>query len=116
MLMVLVGIMVFQPMILLIGRDTSADESVEPKLLGWLLSSTVSWHSGRDVLLLECGWLYCCVFVEDRGGSGRLKGGVALALDPVLKNLGGLLRTMFLIGLDPALRVGGYRGSLTPYG
>jgi hypothetical protein len=41
---------------------------------------------------------------EDGGGSGRLKGGVALALDPVLKKLGGLLRPMFLIGLDPVLR------------
>jgi hypothetical protein len=29
---------------------------------------------------------------------------VALAPDPVLKMLGGLLRPMFLIGLDPALR------------
>jgi hypothetical protein len=44
------------------------------------------------------------VFEEDGGGSGRLKGGVALALDPVLKKLGGLLRPMFLIGLDPTLR------------
>jgi hypothetical protein len=44
------------------------------------------------------------MFVEDGGGSGRLKGGVALAPDPVLKKLGGLLRPMFLIGLDPTLR------------
>jgi hypothetical protein len=29
---------------------------------------------------------------------------VALALDPVLKKIGGLLRPVFLIGLDPALR------------
>jgi hypothetical protein len=33
-----------------------------------------------------------------------MKGRVALALDPVLKKLGGLLSLMFLIGLDPALR------------
>jgi hypothetical protein len=44
------------------------------------------------------------VFAEDGGGSGRLKGRVALALDPVLKKLGGLLRPMFLIGLDLVLR------------
>jgi hypothetical protein len=44
------------------------------------------------------------VFVEDGGGSGRLKGGVALAPDPALKRLGGLLRPMFLIGLDPVLQ------------
>jgi hypothetical protein len=44
------------------------------------------------------------MFAEDGGGSGRLKGGVALAPDPVLKKLGGLLRPMFLIGLDPILQ------------
>jgi hypothetical protein len=56
------------------------------------------------MLLLECNGLDCCVFAEDGGGSGHLKGGVALALDPMLKKLGGLLRPMFLIGLDPVLR------------
>jgi hypothetical protein len=42
--------------------------------------------------------------MEEGGGSGRLKGEVALAPDPVLKRLGGLLRPMFLIGMDPVLR------------
>jgi hypothetical protein len=44
------------------------------------------------------------MFAKDGGGSGRLKSGVALAPDSVLKKLGGLLRPMFLIGLDPVLR------------
>jgi hypothetical protein len=43
------------------------------------------------------------VFAEDGGGSGYLYSGVALALDPVLKRLGGLLRPMFLIGLGVSL-------------
>jgi hypothetical protein len=55
-------------------------------------------------LLLECNDLNCYVFVEDGGGSGRLKGVVALTPDPALKRLGGLLRPMFLIGLNPVLR------------
>jgi hypothetical protein len=55
-------------------------------------------------LLLECSDLDCYMSVEDGGGSGRLTGGVALALDLALKRLGGLLRPMFLIGLDPVLR------------
>jgi hypothetical protein len=56
-------------------------------------------------MLLECDGLECCcVFGEDGGRSGCLKGGMALAPDPVLKKLGGLLRSMFLIGLDPALQ------------
>jgi hypothetical protein len=94
MLMVLFGIMVSQPMLMLIGGDVGAGERfVEPKLL--------EWRKGR--LFLECGRLGCCMFAEDGGGSGSLKGGVALAPDPVLKKLGGLLRQMFLIGLDPVL-------------
>jgi hypothetical protein len=56
------------------------------------------------VLLLECGRLDSCMFVEKGGGFSRLKGGVVLTPDPVLKKLGGLLRSMFLMGLDPALR------------
>jgi hypothetical protein len=105
MLMVLVGIIVSQPMLLFVGGDTGADERfVEPKLLEWLRSGVALWRGGGDRLLLECGGLDCCVFAEDDGGSGRLKGGVALAPDPVLKILGGLLLPMFLIGLDPALR------------
>jgi hypothetical protein len=54
-------------------------------------------------MLLECGGLECCVFAEDGGRSSCLKGGLALAPDLVLKKLGGLLRPMFLIELDPAL-------------
>jgi hypothetical protein len=56
------------------------------------------------------------VFVEDGGESGRLKGSEALAPDPALKRLGGLLRPMFFIGLDPVLRAGGYHGSLKSLG
>jgi hypothetical protein len=103
--MVLVRIMVSQPMLMFVGGDAGAGERfVEPKLLEWLQSGIALWRGAGDRLLLECGGLDCCVFVEDGGGSGRLKGGVALAPDPVLKILGGLLRPMFLIGLDPALR------------
>jgi hypothetical protein len=88
MLMVLVGIMVSQPMLLFVGGDAGAGERfVEPKLLEWLRSGVAPWRDSGDRLLLECGELDCCVFVEDGGGSGRLKGGVALALDPVLKKL-----------------------------
>jgi hypothetical protein len=105
MLMVLVGIMVSQPMLLLVGGDAGADERfVEPKLLEWFQSGAASWRGGTVGLLLECGGLDCCVFVEDGGGSGRLNGGLALAPDLVLKKFGGLLRPMFLIGLDPVLR------------
>jgi hypothetical protein len=106
MLMALVGIMVSQPMLMFVGGDAGAGERfVEPKLLEWLRSGIAPWRGGRDRLLLECSGLECCcVFAEDGGRSGRLKGGMALALDPVLKKLGGLLRPMFLIRLDPALR------------
>jgi hypothetical protein len=104
MLMVLVGIMVSQPMLLFIGGDAGAGERfVEPKLLQLLRFGIAPWHGGRDRMLLECGRLDCCVFVEDGGGSGHLKGRVALAPDPALKTLGGLLRPMFLIGLDAVL-------------
>jgi hypothetical protein len=92
-------------MLLFVRGDAGAGERfVEPKLLKWLRSDVALWRGGGDRLLLECGGLDCCVFAKDGGGSGRLKGGVALALDPVLKILGGLLRPMFLIWLDPALR------------
>jgi hypothetical protein len=104
-LMVLVRIMVSQPMLLLVGGDTGAGERfVEPKLLEWFRSSAASWRGGRVGLLLECGRLDYCMFVEDGAGFGRLKGGMALTPDPVLKKFGGLLRPMFLIGLDPILR------------
>jgi hypothetical protein len=77
---------------LLVGGVVDARERlVESKLLEWLQSGAMSWRDGRDGLLLECGDLDCCVFVEDGGGSGRLKGDVALAPDQALKRLGGLL-------------------------
>jgi hypothetical protein len=41
------------------------------------------------------------VFADDAERSDRLNGRVALATDPALKRLRGLLRPMFLIGLDP---------------
>jgi hypothetical protein len=105
MLMVFLGIMVSQSMPLLVGGVADASEGlVEFKLLEWLRSDVMPWHGGKDGLLLECGDLDCYVFVEDGGGSGRLTGGVALASDPALKRLGGLLRPIFLIGLDPVLR------------
>jgi hypothetical protein len=86
MLMVLVGIMVSQPMLLFISGDAGADERfVQPKLLEWLLSGIASWRDDSDVLLLECGGgLDYSMFAEEGGGSGRLKGKVALAPDPVL--------------------------------
>jgi hypothetical protein len=77
---------------------------VETKLLKWLRFGIVPRRDNGDTLFLECGGLDCCVFAKDDGGSGRLKGGVALAPDPMVKMLGGLLWPMFLIGLDPALR------------
>ena len=43
------------------------------------------------------------MFVEDGGGSSRLKGEVALDPDPTLKRLRGLLQLVFLIGLDLVL-------------
>jgi hypothetical protein len=105
MLIVLLGIMVSQSMSLLVGGFANADERlVESKLLEWLQSGAASWHAGRDGLLLECGDLGCCMFAEDGGGFGCLKGGVALAPNLALKRLGGLLRPMFLIGIDPVLR------------
>jgi hypothetical protein len=80
MLMMLVGIMVSQPMLLFVGGDAGTGERfVEPKLLEWLRSGVALWCGGGDRLLLECDGLDCCVFAEDGGGSGRLKGGVALA-------------------------------------
>jgi hypothetical protein len=110
--MVLLEIMVFQSMPLLVGGVADAGERlVESKLLEWLRSSVASWCGDRDGLLLECGGLGCYVFAEDGGGSGRLNGGVALALDPMLKRLRGLLRSMFLF-----YKVGDYRSSLMPLG
>jgi hypothetical protein len=54
------------------------------------------------MLFLEYGrLLHVC---GRRWGSGRLKGRVALAPDPVVKNLGGLLWPMFFIELDSVLR------------
>jgi hypothetical protein len=105
MLMVLLGIMFSHSMSLLVGgvADTS-ERLVESKLLEWFQSGVVSCCSDKDRLLLVCGGFDCCVFAKDGGGSGCLKGMMALALDPVLKRLRGLLRLMFLIGLDPVLQ------------
>ena len=59
-----------------------------------------------DVLLLECGGVYCYGSAKNGGGSGRVsKSGMALAPNPALKMLKGLPGPMFFIGLDPALRV-----------
>jgi hypothetical protein len=65
-----------------------------------LRSDAVSWHGGIYEFFLEGDDLDCCVIAEDDGGSGD----VALDRGPTLKRLGGLLRPMFLIGLDPVLR------------
>jgi hypothetical protein len=86
------------------GVADAGEGLVDSKLLEWLRFGAASWRGGRDGLLLECGDLDCCVFMEDGGGSGRLKGEVALAPGLVLKRFGGLLRPIFLIGLDPVLR------------
>jgi hypothetical protein len=51
-------------------------------------------------LLLQYGDLGYYVFVKDGGKSGRLKDVVVLAPDRTFKRLGGLLRSMFVIGLD----------------
>jgi hypothetical protein len=103
--MVFLGIMVSQSMPLLVGGVADVGKRlVESKLLKWLQCGAVSWCGDKDKLLLECGGLDCFLFVEDGGGSGRLKGKVALAPGPALKKLGRLLRPMFLIGLDPVLR------------
>jgi hypothetical protein len=97
MLMVLLGIMVSQSMSLLVGGVADAGERlVESKLLEWFQSGVVPWCSDRDRLLLVCSGFDCCVFAEDGGRSGCLKGRIAMALDPVLKRLGGLLRPIFL--------------------
>jgi hypothetical protein len=98
MLMVLLGIMVSPG-----GVADAGERLVESNLLEWFRSGVVPWCSDKDRLLFVCGDFDYCVFVEDGGGSGCLKGKMALALDPVLKRLGGLLRPMFLIGLDPVL-------------
>jgi hypothetical protein len=80
MLMVLPGIMVSQSMPLLVGGVADAGERlVESKLLEWHRSSAVSWRGDRDNLLFECSGLDYCLFAKDGGGSGRLKGEVALA-------------------------------------
>jgi hypothetical protein len=77
---------------------------VEFKLLEGLRFGAASWRGGKDGLLLECNGLDRGMFVEDGGGFIRLNGGVTLAPDPALRRLRGLLRLIFLIGLDPVLR------------
>jgi hypothetical protein len=60
MFMVIVGIMIFQPMLVLVRGDAGTSERfVEPKILEWLRPSVASWHGSRDVLLLECGGPNC---------------------------------------------------------
>jgi hypothetical protein len=66
--------------------------------------TTPCYRDIQNDTILECSVLNCCVFVEDGGESGHLKGGVALTPDLALKRLGGLLRSMFLFELDPVLR------------
>ena len=104
--MVFVGIMVSQSMLLLVeGVANSGERLVESKLLERFGSDVASWRGNGEELLLECGGVVYCRSAEDGGGFGRLlKGGVAPAPDPALKRLGGLLRPMFFIGLDPVLR------------
>jgi hypothetical protein len=96
MLMMLVGIMVSELMLLLVGCDAGADERfVEPKLLERLIwRCVVAWRKGWAAL----GVWQACAFGEDGGGSGRLRDAVALAPDLVLKKLGGLIRPIFLLG------------------
>ena len=69
MLMVLVGIMVGQPMLLLVGGVAGASERlVESKLLERLGSDVASWRDGGDELLLECICVDCAdlqMAVED---------------------------------------------------
>jgi hypothetical protein len=90
MLMVLLEILVSRSMSLLGGGVADDGGSlVESKQLEWFRSATPSWCGGRDGLLLEHGGFECCVFAEDAGESGRLKGGVVLAQDPALKRLEG---------------------------
>jgi hypothetical protein len=90
---------------LLVGGVSDAGKKlVESKLSEWLRSGTASWCGNRDGLLLECSDIDCCMFAEDGGGYGRLKGGVALTLDSALKRLRGLLWPMSLFGPDPVLQ------------
>ena len=103
--LVLVRIMVSQPMLLLVGGVADADERlVESKQLEQFRSGAASWRGGGNWLLLECSGVDCYGSAEHGGGSDHLKGGVALAPDPALKRLRGLLRPMFFIGLDPVVR------------
>ena len=98
--LVLVGIMVSQAMLLLVGGVAGTGERlVESKLLEQFQSDVASWRGGGDGLFLECGGADCYGYSEDGGRSGRLlKGGVALAPDLMLKRLGGLLEPMSLSG------------------
>jgi hypothetical protein len=82
--MVLLGIMVSESMPLLARGVADADEKlVECKVLKWLRSGAALWRGDREGLLLECDNLDCCVFAEDGGGSGRLKGGVAISSESI---------------------------------
>jgi hypothetical protein len=57
---------------------------------------------------MGCSWSAVVVTIagvrkKGRGFGRLIKGGVALAQDSALKRLRGLLRSIFLIELDPAL-------------
>ena len=68
--MVLIGIIIFQPMLLLVGGVVGTCERlVESKMLGRLRSGAVPW---RDGLLLEGDGDDCYEHAEDGGGSNRL--------------------------------------------
>jgi hypothetical protein len=104
-LMVLLGIMVSQSMYLLIGGVAHAGERlVESKVVGVgsIWRRVVAWRQGWVALGVRRSWLLhiCGRWWWIRPPEGR----VALAPDPTLKRLSGLLRLIFLIELDPVLR------------
>jgi hypothetical protein len=63
-----------------------------------------TWHGGWDGLLLDSGGLDPWLSADDGGGSGRLKGGMALATDPTLKRLKWLLQLILFVGLYSVFR------------
>jgi hypothetical protein len=102
--MVLLEMMVFQFILQFARPVADADERlVESKLSEWfsIWRCALAWR--QIWVVLERDAFDCCVFVEDNGGFGLLKGEVALATNPALKRLKGLLWSMVLIGLDPFL-------------
>ena len=87
-MVVLIGIMISQPVLLLVVGVAGADESL------WGPSCQCGYdlvlHLGMAVaMLLECGGDDWCGFEEDGGEYDHLlKGGLALTLKPALKRLG----------------------------